>query len=87
MATLTGTNIVKAYSDGTADRLCLYAMRKVTTGDTVDLAADFSSPKQAIVLGVTTQMAFTAAISGTVLTIPAGLAGDAGWMMVWGSSA
>lgn len=87
MATLTGSNIVKTFSDGTADRLCLYAMRKVTTGDTYDLAADFSSPKQAIVLGTTTLMAFTAALSGTVATIPAGLSADAGWMMVWGSSA
>lgn len=87
MATLTGINIVRVYAEGVADRLCLYAMRKVTTGDTFDLVADFSVPKQAIVLGTTTQMAFTAGIAGTVITIPAGLSADAGWLLVWGASA
>jgi hypothetical protein len=87
VATLTTSNIVRMYTDGMADRLCVYAMRHVTTADTVDLAADFSAPKTAIVLGTTTVMAFTAAISGTVLTIPAGLSADGGWLMVWGASA
>jgi malate/lactate dehydrogenase len=88
VAVLTSSQIIRVYSDGTADRLCLYAMRDVTTGDTRDLSADFTVLKQAIVLGTTTQMAFTAAISGsTVITIPAGLSQDAGWLMAWGASA
>lgn len=88
MAALTSSQIVRVYSDGTADRLCLYAMRDVTTGDTRDLGADFTALKQAIVLGTTTQMAFIAAISaGTTITIPTGLSADAGWLMAWGSSA
>jgi hypothetical protein len=87
VAVLTSSQIVKAFSDGQADRLCLYAMRNVTTGDTRDLSGDFTAIKQAICLGTTTQMAFTASITGTVITIPAGLAADAGWLMTWGASA
>jgi hypothetical protein len=88
MAVLTGSQVVKAFSSGEADRCCLYALRKVTSADTVDLSADFSSPKQAFIMGAT--VIGTAAfitITGTVLTIPAGLAADAGWLLVWGASA
>lgn len=88
MTTLTGTQVVKVYSSGEADRVCLYALRKVTSADTIDLAADFSSPKQAFIMGATVVgTAAVITITGTVLTLPAGLAADAGWLLVWGASA
>jgi hypothetical protein len=87
VAILTSQNVFRVYSDGKADVLVLYALRNVTTGDTFVSSSDFLSVKQAIVLGTTTNMAFVAGIQGTTLTIPAGLSGDAGWMLVWGASA
>jgi hypothetical protein len=87
MATLTQVQVCLQYSNGEADRVALYALRKVSTGDTYDLATEFSSPRQAIVIGTTAQMAFTAAIAGSVITIPAGLSSDAGWLLVWGTHA
>jgi hypothetical protein len=87
MAVLTGTNVVPVYRDGVSDRIVLYALRKVTTGDTFDLAPDFSVPKQAIMLGTTVNGSATSSVSGTVVTMPAGLANDAAMLLVWGVSA
>jgi hypothetical protein len=79
MATLTPSQVVKQFFSGEADRVCLY---------TVDLAADFSAPKQAFIMGATVVgTAAVSTITGTVLTLPAGLANDAGWLLVWGASA
>lgn len=88
MATLTSSNIARQFIDGLTDRTALYAMRKVTSGDTIDLSSDFSVVKQAVILGTTVAGSeAVSTISGTVVTIPAGLSNDAGWMLVWGASA
>lgn len=88
MAILTGTSMSRQFIDGLTDRTALYAMRNVTSGDTANLSADFSVVKQAVILGTTVAGSeAVGTISGTTVTIPAGLAGDAGWMLVWGCSA
>jgi hypothetical protein len=88
VAVLTPAQVVKVYGSGDADRVVLYALRKVTSADTIDLSADFSSPKQAFIMGATViGTAAVSTITGTVLTLPAGLSNDAGWMLVWGASA
>lgn len=87
MATaLTPNHYPRQWEDGAADKTALYALRGVTTGDTVDVGGDFMTVKQAIVLSTTTPLAFTAAIAGAVLTMPAGLSADAGYLLVWGVS-
>ena len=48
MAILAANNYVLEFSNGLAARTCLYALRMVTTGDTVDLGAEFQAVKQAI---------------------------------------
>ena len=87
MAVLTGTNVVKVYTDGVSDRVVLYALRKVTTGDTYDLSSDFLVPKQAVMLGTTVNGSATSTIAGTVVTMPAGLSNDAAMLLAWGVSA
>jgi hypothetical protein len=87
MATLTPNHYVKVWTDGLADRCALYALRNVTTADTADLGADFSVVKQAIMIGTTVNGSATAAVSGTVATMPAGLTGDAAYLLAWGASA
>ncbi len=91
MAVIGQQQCFRVFSDGDSDRVALYALRKVTTGDTVDLGIsglnDFLAPKQATVLGTTVAGIASPGISGSVLTMPTGLANDAGYMLVWGASA
>jgi len=87
MAALTPNQVFKLFSDGDADRVALYALRKVTTGDTIDLTNDFMVCKQAAVVAATAADSQAAACSGVSVTMPAGLANDAGYMIVWGASA
>lgn len=76
------------YSNGNAERTALYAIRNVTTGDTLDAVGEFSVPKQAIFLGTTVGQKGVCTISGTVVTVSTtGLAGDAGYLLVYGSAA
>jgi hypothetical protein len=88
MAVLTTSNVAKVFENGLSDCIVLYALRKVSSADTFDVGADFSSPKLAHVLGTTVLgQASVVTITGTVVTLPAGLASDAGYMLVWGAKA
>jgi hypothetical protein len=90
MATLGQTNVAKVFADGDSDQVALYALRNVTTGDTINTGpgglGDFLGVKQAVVLGTTVAGIANPTIAGTTLTMPAGLAADAGYMLVWGPS-
>ncbi len=85
MAALTNVNVVKIWDEGQSDRTALYALRKVSAGDTIDLAADFATVTRGVVLGTTVSVALATSQAGTVVTIPAGPSSDAGWMLAWGS--
>ena len=87
MAALTPNHYVLVWSNGMSDKVALYTLRNVTTGDTTDLDSEFSVVKQAIMLGTTVNGSSTASVSGTVATMPAGLAGDAAYLLAWGVSA
>lgn len=87
MAALTPNRYVLEWSNGLSARVCLYALRMVTTGDTADLGNEFSSVKQAIMLGTTVVGSATATVSGTVVTMPAGLTDDGAYLLAWGVSA
>lgn len=91
MAVISGLQIKRLFTDGEAAQLALFAIRNVSTGDTVDLgpsgAATFLNVKQAAMIGATVQGAAAASVSGTVVTMPAGLSGDAIYLLAWGDSA
>jgi hypothetical protein len=87
MAVLTNVQVAGVYYNGASDQVALYALRKVTTGDTYDLSADFSSPRQAFIIGTTVLGEEQCTINGTVVTMPSGLNNDAGWLLVWGAHA
>lgn len=91
MAAITGTQVKRLFTDGEAALLAVYALRNVTTGDTVDLgpsgANTFLSVKQATFIGATTPGSAAATVSGTSVTMPAGLSGDAIYLMAWGDAA
>lgn len=87
MAELTPDHYVQVWSNGLSDKAALYALRNVTSGDTANLAADFSVVKQGTILGTTVAGTETVSVDGTVATIPAGLNADAAYLLVWGASA
>lgn len=89
MAVLGQANVVPVTVRGDADIIGLYALRKVTTGDTIDLATlgtfpNFSVVQRCAVIGVSAFVEIAAAFAGTVVTMPAGLNNDSGYLMVWG---
>lgn len=91
MAVISGAQVKRLFFVGPAAQLCLYALRNVSTGDTVDFGpsgvGDFLSVKQAAMIGSTVSGSATATAAGTVVTMPAGLSGDAIYLLAWGDSA
>jgi hypothetical protein len=87
MTALAPNHYVLEWSNGMSARVALYALRNVTTGDTADLSNDFSVVKQGIMLGTTVIGSSVCTVAGTVVTMPAGLAGDGAYLLAWGVSA
>jgi uncharacterized membrane protein len=87
MAALVKQQYAQQWSDGQADRVALYALRNVTTGDTADLSEQFTVIKRAIILGTTVAGTAVATVSGITVTMPSGLANDAGYLLVFGCAA
>ena len=63
MAALTPNHYVLVWSNGMSDKVALYTLRNVTTGDTTDLDSEFSVVKQAIMLGTTVNGSSTASVA------------------------
>ena len=88
MAVLTyGSNVTLQWANGVADKTALYAVKNVSTSDTINLSPDFLLLTQAALLGITpNQVLLAPSLAGTTLTMPAGLAGEAGYILVFGES-
>ncbi len=87
MAALGARNYVLQWQDGQSERSALYALRNVNTGDTVELADQFSVVKRAVILGTTLAgAAVVTTIAGSVVTIPGG-SNDAAYLLVFGVAA
>jgi len=86
MAALTaGVNFVKVHDNGESERTMLYALRRITAADTMDLSADFNPPLRGALVGTTLAGAVAVStITGNVITIPAGPSNDAGYLLVYG---
>lgn len=89
MAALTAANVVTIYQRGDAAMLGLFGLRNVSTGDTIDLATvsqpQFQVVKRGVVMGESVFVEIAATFTGTVVTLPAGLASDSAFLLVWGS--
>lgn len=90
MAVITGTQVRKVHDNTGPDRVCLYVLSKVTAADTVDLGptgmGDYLLVKQAAMLATTVAGTAACSVAGTVVTMPAGLANDAGYLLAWGDT-
>lgn len=89
MAALTSSTVLNVWTNDAADRCALYAIKGMTAADTIDFGAsglgNFRAVKFAVIIGTTFAGAATCTVgSVTVVTIPAGPALDAGYMLVWG---
>jgi len=88
MAVLTAASVISQYTAGGAAMLGLYALRDVSTGDTIDLsvlgAPAFQVIKSGVVLGQSAFVEIAATFTGTVVTMPSGLSHDCGYLLVWG---
>lgn len=87
MALASGNQVKRLFFDGQAAMMAVYVIRNVTAADTVNLSADFLNVKQAAMIGSTVAGSAVASVTGTTITIPAGVSGDAIYLMVWGDSA
>jgi hypothetical protein len=90
VAALTpGHNTHTAYRYGDAASVVLVGLQNVTTGDTLDLGPSGCNLLQvidrAMIMGTSVFVEIAATWAGTVITMPAGLAGSSGYLLAWGS--
>jgi len=84
MAQLTVNQVYVAYQDGNCGRTALYALKNVTAGDTFDAAAQFATIRRGGLINETGSTIAAITFTGTVVTIPAGPAADAVWVLLVG---
>lgn len=85
MADIT-TQISAVYQDGSCSKTVLFACKNATAADTVNVGAFFRVITRVGLISVTGSTVASPAFTGTVLTIPAGPAQDAVWLLVYGVS-
>jgi hypothetical protein len=86
MAELSEIQYVHQFSDGVADKMVLFALRNVSSDDTANIQNHLQALERAVVMGTTADVTAEALVEGTLVTMPAGLTNDAGWLLVFGSS-
>lgn len=91
MAALTSANIERVYENGKAETIQLFTVKKVNTGDTIDMSTWMSFVKVAAIIGGTRTgppAVINVAADGVTITFnPAGIANDGLWMVCWGVAA
>lgn len=90
MAALDMTRYPLMWMNGESDRVALYALRDINTGDTIDLAQQFTVLKRAVIMGTTVAAAVSAVVGtgvdATKVTVPNGASRDAGYLLVYGAA-
>jgi hypothetical protein len=85
MAALTSSQAPALFSAGYAARYVVYAIRSVTTNDTLSVLGMFFNVSYTYFASLTQNSASSPTVSGTTLTFAAaGLAGDNGYLVVVG---
>ena len=88
MTVIANSQVSVEWAEGSSSRTALIAVKNVTTGDTLDVGqagiSTHSRVKSAIMTGTTVIGSAAAGVSGTVVTMPAGLANDSAFVLVFG---
>jgi hypothetical protein len=87
MAVLTPQQVASVWQEGICERTHLFALKNVTAGDTFDLSSYFSFAKRAAMVGVTVAGSAIATVASNVVTVPATVANDAIFLLVFGVAA
>ncbi len=87
MALLDPGRVTLVYTDGQCSRTCLFSLKNVTAADTADLSSQFSLVKRAGIVSDSGTTIGACTISGTVITLPSGPAGDGVWLLAVGVAA
>lgn len=90
MAAVQTAQVYVSADEGAAERIVLYRIRNVTSGDTFDVSGKFARVTAAsfITAGSRSDVVTAAGVAGTVLTLTlAGLANDTVYCLVKGESA
>lgn len=73
--------------DGKAERMCVFILKGVSAGDTINVGGYFRLVKRAVALSSTdVHSGSITTIAGTTVTIPAGPLNDAIYVMIIGVS-
>lgn len=92
MTVLTSAQVIPMLIRGDGDMVGLYALRNVTTGDTIDVTTvpfqlgvpTFQVIKRGAIISTTDFVEIAATFTDTVVTMPAGMAKSGGYMILWG---
>ncbi len=84
-----GVNVIRRYSEGTAELVGFYSVDAMTAGDTIQLNTDFvnvSCASLLVTVGPAAGNSATCAVSAnTVVTVPAGPSNSGGFLSVFGA--
>lgn len=83
MADIT-TQISAAFQDGLCAKTVFFSCKNVTAGDTINVGAFFRVISRTGLICLIGPTVAQPAFTGTVVTIPAGPAQDAAWLIVYG---
>ena len=88
-ALVLGQNVIRRYSEGTAELIGFYSVNDMTAGDTIAMASDYVSISCACIMATVGAAAGAAAVAtvsgGPTVTIPTGPSHSGGFLMVFGS--
>jgi hypothetical protein len=80
-----GDQVTPVWSDGLAQHVVLYIIRRCTGGDTIDLSTDFDPPMRGALVGVTLNGVAQATFDNAgVVTLPPGPNRDVAYLLVYG---
>lgn len=84
---MTATTVGQAtvmWTSGQCEQFTLFAIKGVTSGDTVDLSQWFRNLIQTTWMGATVSGTATGTFNGTVATVPPGLVNAGAYLLVQG---
>jgi predicted RecA/RadA family phage recombinase len=84
MAVLNQQQVDQRWIEGNCERFALFAVKNVTSGDTVDLGTYFRTIMQTFWMGATVSGVAAGTFTGTVATAPAGLTNAGAFLLVQG---
>lgn len=82
-----GVQVTPQWANGVADKTAVYAVKNVNAGDTINLSQDFLLCLLVFMIVITPSMGTAVpGVAGTTVTMPGGLSGVSGYILVYGEA-